>query len=166
MNKPQNDEHTAEDQLADFTDQILEKITDEENAPFSPDPELRALEQTSLRLKNTFHNDGPTDAVIQKMRQNIILEWKERERKASQSFWRKFFVKRLRERKWQSQQSQQRWSMLGSLALVSVVMVISILILNKVEFKQPAASGPDLSSGVLVATGALVILALWIFRRK
>jgi hypothetical protein len=166
MNKSQNDNHTIEDQLADFTDQILEKSSAEEKLTFAQNPELRALEHTAQRLKNAFHDDGLSEAAIQKMRQNILLEWKQRESRANTPFWKKFlFVHKSREQKWQPQRIRQRLDMLKSVTVVALVMLVSILLLNKSDFDQPAASGQNLNIGVLAATGAL-LLVLWIFRRK
>jgi hypothetical protein len=166
MNKSNNDHRIIEDQLADFTDRMLERTAVEDKEKLAQDPELRALEQTAQRLKSAFSEDGPSEEVIQKMRQNIILEWKQRESQASNSFWRKFsFVQKPREQKWQSQRDRQHWSMIRSLASLAVVMLISILLLNKTDFDQPAASGQSLNSGVLAATGVL-LLFLWIIRRK
>jgi hypothetical protein len=166
MNKPQNDKHTLDDQLADFTDWILEE-TNEDKAALSQEPELRALEHTVLNLKNAFQDDNPSEAVIQKMHQNILMEWKERERKASQSFWRKLLPgNKPDEKKWQSQRDHQHWTALKSLSVAAVVLLVSILLLNKTDFEQPAASGQNLNSGILAAATVLALLVLWIFRRK
>lgn len=167
MKKSKNDNHTIEDQLADFTDQILEENANQDKNPFTPDPELRALEQTTLRLKNAFHEAGPSEAVIQRMRQNILLQWKQQESKASDSFWKKFLsVRKPPGQRWQSQRSRQRWSTLKSVAVVAVLILVSIPLLNKINFDQPAASGQNLNAGVLAAAGALILLAFWFFRRK
>jgi hypothetical protein len=167
MNKPHNNNRTIEDQLANFTDQILERTAEEDKNSFTRDPELLALQQTALRMKNAFHEDGPSEAVIQRMRQNIILQWKQQESKASEPFWKKYLsVRKPPGQKWQSQRSQQRWSTLKSVAIVAVLMLVSIPLLNKIDFDQPAASGQNLNTGVLAAAGALILLALWFFRRK
>ena len=167
MNNSKNNNRTIEDQLADFTDRILERTTEEGNGGDEQNPELRALEQTALRLKSAFHDEGPSDEVIQNMRQNIILEWKRRKSQASKSFWRNIpFVHKPHPQKWQSQRDHQRRSMFKSLAVVAVVMGISVLLLNEANFNQPAAArGQNLNFGVLAVTSAL-LLALWIFRRK
>jgi len=167
MNKPQNDNRTIEDQLANFTDQILEENVEQDKNPFTPDPELRALEQTALRLKNAFHEDGPSEAVVHRMRQNIVLQWKQQEIKASESYWKRFLSAfKSSGQKWQSQRSRQRQSLYISLATLVVLMLISIPLLNKVSSDQPAASGQNLNVSVVAAFGGLILLALWFFRRK
>jgi hypothetical protein len=167
MNKPQNDNRTIEDQLANFTDRILERTAEEDKNSFSRDPELLALQQTALRMKNAFQEDGPSEAAIQRMRQNILLQWKQQESKAGDPFWKKFLsLRKPPGQKWQSQRTRQRWNVAISLATVAALMLISIPLLNKVDFDQPAASGQNLNAGVLVAAGALVLLAIWFFRRK
>lgn len=156
-----------DDQLADFTDRILEESTEEDKNPFTSDPELRALEQTALHLKNAFREDGPSEAVIQRMRQNIVLQWKGQESKASAPSWKKFLsALKLPGQKWQSQRSRQRWSLAISLATIAVLMLVSIPLLNKVSSDQPAASGQTLNASVVVAFVGLILLAAWFFRRK
>lgn len=167
MNKSKKDNLALEDQLANFTDQILEKTTEENTPTFDQDPELRALQQTAQRLKNALHDDGPGEAAIQRMHQNILLEWKQRESQANKSIWRRLSaLLKPREQSWQSQRNRQRWNTIMSLAGVAGVMLMSIFLLNKGDFEQPAASGQNLNSGVLAVTSVLILLVLWIFRRK
>jgi hypothetical protein len=167
MNKPQNDNRTIEDQLADFTDQILEENANQDKNPFVPDPELRALEQTALRLKNAFREDGPSEAVIERMRQNIVLQWKQQESKTSEPFWKRFLSAcQPFGQKWQSQRNRQRWNLAVFLATAAFLMLVSIPLLNKVSSIQPAASGQNLNVTIFIAFGGLILLALWFFRRK
>ena len=168
MNRLQNNDRIKDDQLAEFTDQLLDSNAGENRNPFSPDPELRALERTAQRLKDTFHEDGPSAAVIQRMRQNIALQAQAQEVKASASFWEKFLsVFKPSGQKWQSQRSRQRQSLTISLATLAVLILTSIPLLNKVSSSQPAASGQNLNVSIIsVAFGGLLLLALWFFRRK
>ena len=86
MNEMQNNEneYDIDNQLADFTDRILnKKNTNVDENPFSQDPELRALEQTALRLKNIIPDEGPNKAVIQRMHQKISMHAQQQERKQS-----------------------------------------------------------------------------------
>ena len=167
MNKPQNDNRMIENKLTDFTDQILENRTIPDKNPFTPDPELRALEQTILQLKDALDEDGPSEAVIQRMRQNIVMQWKQRESKVSHPFWKKLLsVFKPDRQNWLSQRNHQRWSMAISLATIAGLMLISIPLLNKVSSNQPAASGQNLTGSVVVAFGGLILLAVWFLRRR
>ena len=166
MKKSQTDNRTIQDQLADFTDQVLEGNTNPEQKPFTSDPELSALEKTVLRLKNTV-GDDLNDIVVQRMRQNIIMQWKQRESRASVSFWNKVTsALKLPGQKWHSQRYRQRWSLAISLGTFAALALVSIPFLRKVSFYQPAASGQNLNAGVFIAFGTLALLALLFFQRK
>ncbi len=168
MNKSQNKTGSIEDQLADFTDQILDEESPKQgNPPFATDPELRALEQTVQRLKHAFDEDGPSEAAIRRMRKNIVMQWQAGERKQNESFWEKITVVfNISRHKWRSQRSRQYQSLGFSLAAVAMVMLVSIFLLKGVGSEQPAASGQTLSAGFLIAFSVLFLLTLWFFRRK
>jgi hypothetical protein len=167
MNKPQNNNRTVEDQLADFTDQILARTAEEGTDPLAPDPELRALQQTALRLKNAVPKDGPSEAVIYRMRQNIVMQREQQETKASEPFWQSFLSARKPSgRKWQSQHSRRRQNLRISLAAVVLLLIVSIPLMYKDTPVQPAASGQSLNASLLIAFGGLILLALLFFRRK
>ncbi len=133
MNEYQNNKHDIEDQLANFTDLILnEKPVKKEESPFAPDPELRALEETALRLKTTFGENGPSEAVIRRMQKNINREWQQQKIKASKPFWEKWFpILQPSKQKWQSQRSRQRLNMFSYTAIVVGLLLISIFLLTE-----------------------------------
>ena len=166
MTKPQNNKRTIEDQLADFTDRILaEERVEQDEATFAPDPELRALQQTSLQLKDAFGDDTLDELVIQRMQRNIIKQWRQEETRVT--VWQKltgFF--KGNDQKWQSQRSRQRLNMALSLATLVVLLLVAIPFMNNPGSGQPGASGQNPSVFVLVAFGGLILLALWLIRRK
>jgi len=164
MKKTQNNNNRIEEQLSDFTDNILdEKTAEVDENPFASDPKLRALEQTALRLKNAFREDGPSEEVIRRMRKNIRVQWQQQEAKKSEPFWKKWIPAR---QQWQSQRSRQRVSMAVSLAILVVLMVLTIPLLNGTNLEQPAASGQNLSTGILAALAGFILLAVWLYRNK
>jgi hypothetical protein len=168
MTQPQKNKKTIEDQLADFTDRILaeEKVKQDE-ATFAPDPDLRALEQTSLRLKDAFDNGSPDEEVIQRMHRNITKQWRQQQEEMKQPIWQKLIGSfKAPEQKWRSQHSRQRFSMALSLATLVVLLLVAVPFLNDLGPNQPGASGQNLNIFVLVAIGGLILLALWLFRRK
>jgi len=167
MTKPQYNKRSIEDQLADFTDRILaEEKVEQDEATFVPDPDLRALQQTSLRLKEAFGDDALDEKVIQQMRRNIIKQWQLQEQETRQSVWQRLtgFFKGS-DQKWQSQRSRQRLSMAISLATLAVLLLVAIPFLN-IDSNQPGTSGQNPSVIVLIAFGGLILLALWLLRRK
>lgn len=168
MKEPQNNKQTIEDQLANFTDHILcEETIKEDGSSLSPDLELRALEQTAQRLKNAFSEEGPSEAVVQRMRQNIAMQWRQQEIKESTPFWKKWMsMFQPSKQKWQSQRSQLRLSMAFTLAILIALMLVSAPLLKGVNPDQTAATGQNLRFGLLVASGGLILLMIWFFRRK
>lgn len=167
MNKPQKNDRTIEDQLANFTDQILEGTAEGGTDPFTPDPELRALQQTILRLKNALPKDGPGEAVIHRMRQNIVMKWEQQEIKTSEPYWKRFLSARKPSgQKWQSQHRRRRQSLAISLATMVLLLVVSIPLMDKAGSVQPAASGQNLNASLFIAFAVLILLAVWLFRRK
>jgi hypothetical protein len=168
MSEHQNNKPDIEDQLATFTDLLLsEKTAKKDESPFAPDPELRALEETVFRLKNTFREDGPSEAVIRRMQKNINREWQQQKIRASQPFWEKWLVIfQPTKQKWQSQRSRQRVSMILYAVTVLGLFLTSIFLYNGVYSDQPAASGQNLGAALLVTFGGLVLFTIWFFHRK
>lgn len=166
MNEVQNNEneYDIDNRLADFTDRILNKknTTVDEN-PFSQDPELRALEQTALRLKNIFPDEGPSKAVIQHMHQKISMHAPQQERKQSSPFWMKWIHTR---QGWRSQRSRQQLRFAISLVTVLILFLISIPLFIGARPDQPAASGQTLDFGILVISIGLFLFAVWLTRRR
>lgn len=168
MTKPQNNKRTIEDQLADFTDRsLVEEKVEQDEATFAPDPDLRALQQTSQRLKDAFGDDALDEEVIQRMQRNIIKQWHQQEDKTRLSAWQQLTgLFKGYDQKWQSQRSRQRLSMALSLATLTVLLLVAIPFLNNPGSGQPGASGQNPSIFVLVAFGGLILLALWFLRRR
>jgi hypothetical protein len=164
MKKTKNKNNTVEEQLADFTDNLLSgKNHNTDETPLSPDPELQGLEKTALRLKNAFHEDGLNEEAIQRMRKNIVMQWQQKESQKSESFWRKWMPFRSQ---WQSQRSRRQWSMAISLSLLVALMLISIPLLNGHSTDQPATSVQPLNIGLAIIFFGLILLAIWIGRSK
>lgn len=159
----QKNKKSIDDQLADYTDNILnEKTTEGDENPITLDPELRALEQTALRLKNAFQDDGPSQEVLQRMRKNIHVQWQRQENKQQKPFWKKWIPVR---KQWRSQHARRIQVMVTFSAIIVGLLLTSTLLFNGVHSEQPAASGHNLGVGFLVAALG-TISAIWFLRRK
>jgi len=164
MNKPQKNNKNIDDQLANYTDTILNKETAKEDEnPLSSSSDLCALEKTALRLKQAYHDDGPSDEVIQRMRKNIAQQWQQQENRQAESFWSKWLPVR---QKWQSKRSRQRLYLAISLTALSVVLLVCIPFFNEIDSNQPATSGQYLNNVVLAVSVGLIFIAIWLVRRK
>jgi len=160
MNEHQNNKRTIDDELADFTDHILSE--NDEN-PVTPNPELHTLKNTALRLKNAFPDDGPNQVAIQRMHKNIVTQLKQNEIIESEPIWKRWMPS---SRKWRSQRSRQRFSMAISLSLLVALMLVSIPFLNGNSADQPATGVQNLNVSLVVIFSGLILLAIWIGRRK
>ena len=168
MTKPHNSNTNLEDQFADYTDRILnDQSIEQDLATFAPESELHALEQTALRLKYSFGNNDPDEVAIQRMRKNIIGQWQQEKQQVGDPFWKKW-IQALKptDQKWQSRQSRQRFSVALSIAALVILVLVSLPLMNTTISDQPAASGQNPNSLALIVFGGLLLLALWLFRRK
>ena len=168
MNKSKNDKNTVADELADFTDNILSgKIDNTDDTSLTPDPELRALEQTALRLKNAFYEDGPSEEAVQRMRKNITRQWQQQKNGESNPSWKNWWLAlNPFKQKWYSQRSRRRLSMAISLLLLVALMLVSIPFLDGSGADQPATSIQNLNVSLVIVFSGLILLAIWISRRK
>lgn len=168
MTKPRNRKSTVEDQLAEYTDRILnDQSIKQHEATFAPDPEMRDLEETALHLKTVFGNSDPDEVTIQRMHNNIIGEWQQAKNKHGEPFWQRWLEAfKPSGQKWQSQRERQRISIALSLAVLIVLMLIGIPLMSTPGPGQPGASGQNLNGIYLVVFGGLILLVLWLFRRK
>jgi hypothetical protein len=160
---PKNNKN-FDDQLADYTDNILnEKASEMHENPTALDPELQALEKTALRLKNAFHDDGPSEEVIHRMRKNIAVKWQQQENKQPVPFWKKWMPVK---QQWRSQRSRQRLYLAFSLAALSAILLVCIPFFEGINSHQTATSGQYLNNIILAVSIGLVFLAIWLVRRK
>ena len=160
----QKNKKTIDDQFADYTDAILNgKTAEADENPNAPDLELRKLEQTALRLKNAFHDDGPSEEVIRRMRRNIVMQWQTQENTQPKPFWKKWMPSG---QKWQSQRSRRRIRLAISLGALLAILFTGVFLLHGTGTEQFAASGQNLNFGIVFIVGSLVLLAVWINLRK
>ncbi len=143
---PQN----PEDQLADFTDRVLAGKTAALASP--SDPELRQLEETALRLSQAFPGRTPDE----KTSKHMLADFKSRLRRRDAS-----------RPAWQSQQTRRQigLALAGAAILVSLVILVPFLTTGGGSTQGTAGLQP-LNIGLLIGLGVVLILALWLVRRK
>ncbi len=137
-----------DDQLADFTDRVLAEKT----AALASDPELRQTEEVILRLKQAF----PEQALEEKTVKRMQADFKSRLRKANPA-----------RPGWQSRQTRQRIGM----ALAAAALLVAFLILTPFLFTgsgnvQGTAGLEPQSLGLLAGLAVILVLAIWLIRRK
>ena len=156
---------TLDDQLAEFTDLALDgELSAQDEATLAPDPELRALEETVLRLRESIPNEDPGEEAVSRM-------WGEIKR---QSSWKlsKPFGKTLKEifpprTSWQSRHARQRWTLGVSIGVITVLLLVILPFMDGINSGLPGTSGGQISSQLVFGIlGVLILLALWLFRRR
>ncbi len=168
MTNPEKNEKILADQLAAYTDLLLSGNThDREITSPVPDPDLNTLQLTALRLQTAFDSGEPDRATIQRMHRNIIQEWHRLEQRKLSTIWQGLMASfRAPRQKWASQQSRQRFSLIATLTAVTILLVMAVPFLNTTGDELAGTSGQHPSLYILIAIGALILLAVWLMRRR
>lgn len=156
---------TLDDQLAEFTDRALDGVPSaQDEATLAPDPELRALEETVVRLRDAIPNEDPGEEVVSRMWEVIQ---KQRSRKERKPFWqtvKEIFSPRT---SWQSRRARQRWTMTVSITVITVLLLVILPFMDGINAGLPGTSGGQISSQLVFGIlGILILVALWLFRRR
>jgi hypothetical protein len=141
-----------DDRLADFTDRVL---SGEPNTPVSPsEKELLRLEETVLRLDQSFPQHAMDERTIKRMQADFNMR-------------RRAILPRARPALWWSQQTRQRVGLaLAVIAVIVAVFVIVPFLASGGDILASAGLHPQ-SIGLLVfILGGVLLLAVWLGRRK
>jgi hypothetical protein len=156
---------TLDDQLAKFTDRALDgELTAQDEATLAPDLELRALEETVLRLRDAIPNDDPGEEVVSSMWGEIekLSNWK-----AQKPLWQTLKEIFLPRSNWRSRRTRQRWTFAVSITVIAVLLLVILPFMDEISSGLPGASGGQISYQlVFVILGILILLAVWLFRRR
>jgi hypothetical protein len=152
-----------DERLAAFANQVLDgEVNDPSTlSAIGPDPEMRALAETILRLSRAFPNEGPDPASAKRIRARVVSRWRdERQKKAR---WFKF----LRP-EWLIQ--FRRPQFVVAVAMVAVIgflfVVIPYLSASGDPITGTAGAGSSLNIITWIILGILVVLTAWLLRRK
>ena len=150
MTEPNQNNSTPDDRLADFTDRVLDGKA---SVPASPaEDELRGLEETVLRLKQTLPRETPDEKALRRMQANFEA----RVRKADSPTIPT----------WQFLRPRQRLVLtFATVALVALLIAFPFLPLTN-EPVQGTAGIQAERMILLAGSVCVVILLLWARRRK
>jgi hypothetical protein len=142
---------TPEDLLADFTDRVLDGKT--AVLASSSDDELRQLEETVMRV----HQASPKEALEEKTIKRMQADFKSRARKAGSSS----------RTGWQSQQSRQRIALaFAAIAILAAIFLVIPFLTSGNGGVQGTAGLQTQGTLLLIAFGCVVVLLIWLGRRK
>lgn len=152
-----NKTSTNDQELADFTDRVLQGRIDP--AASTSDEELLSLEKTILRLTDSFPPEPFDDAKAKQMlvRLKTRMRREEQEQAAKPPFWKRLF----------DLQANPQVALLVTVAAVVVVAIISLPLLQTPgsAISGTAGSGSGLFPA-MVAVVAILFVLYWISRRK
>ncbi|HUI88280.1 MAG TPA: hypothetical protein VLX61_06100 [Anaerolineales bacterium] len=143
-----------DDVLADFTDHVLDGKPAVADSTHS-DEELRGLEETVLLLNQTF----PSQAIDEKLVKRMQFDFKIRRQKIAVPARSVF---------WWSRQTLQR----VVLAVVIIAIIISIFLVipffpsGSGNIQGSAGLHPQSIGLLVVLAGVVLLLAIWLGRRK
>lgn len=154
---PTNNPSSNPKELTDFTDRVLQGKVD--RTASNSDEELFKLEETILRLADTFPPEPLEDAKAKQMlvRLKARMRREEEEQAARPSLWKRLF-------------DFQSNPQVALLITVAAVVMLAIIVLPSVE--QPvgsSVSGTAFSGTSLftvVGLAGVLVLLYWVSRRK
>lgn len=145
--------------LAGFADQILNDEVDSPPAD-SPDPGMRALADTLLRLKRAFPAQDLDPASVKRMHARILQKWREEEQK-------KLRWPRILRMDWLTLPRRRQAAMAFAILAVAGVLIVIVPYLFSSGEPITASAGSEMT-GVLawIILGALIVFIGWLLRRK
>jgi hypothetical protein len=153
-----NQSPNLDEWLATFTDQALDGRAHDMSA-VGLDPELCALAETVLRLKNAFPKEEMSPVVVKRQYDRILVRWRNERQKRTP--WEDFF--RL---EWLSL-PQRRLATAAAWAVAAVILVVALPILFP-NGPLPAFAGDDplMAPQFWILLGFLVVLFFLSLPRK
>lgn len=154
MSRPdQNLKSNQDDRLAEFTDEVLEGRMQQPAS--NVDEELFLLEETVLRLRNTYPPVSLDEARVKQMHVRLKNRLRRETQDDEQPFWKKWLTR-----------PQVRLAV-GALGLLLLFVLASPLLTP--AGSSTTATALASSQGKFVTAGlvtALVLIILWIKRRR
>lgn len=157
-----------DEQLADFTDEVLSGVQPETQTMFSENQELRDLQETVLSFKRAFGTrQTPDEALARRVKTNLIAAWRNQPELQPEPWWRRWT------RGITLGPARRGWSPLYALVVVMIVILATSLLVPL----SPAPSGggglPGAAGGwaglipaMLILGVLLVVVCIWLIRRK
>lgn len=144
--------------LANFTDQLLDGETDALPTD-NPDPEMRALAGTLLRLRHAFPQQELDPASAKRMQAQVLKRWREEQKQKPR--WLEIF--RLN---WLTPSRRRQFGMAFAMIVIAGILV-AVPFLFSTSGPLSASAGSEMSGAfVWIALGILVVSIGWLLRRK
>lgn len=159
-----------DDLLADFTDRILSMNDVERVSLSTQNPELRALEETTLLLRKAVGVQRPSKAMSERIRANLVAEWHESgvsSRPKSQPDQR-LIRNWLQKLGWRPTVRRRRTLALGLVSILAILVVAVLFFYPEVgsNLTGTASGQASLISIILVLVVVAIAVIYWIFNSR
>ena len=151
---PESHDQYLDDQLAEFTDQLLSDEGGSDLQGSTNDDSLAALKQTAIRMKAAARTAQKGSAVSAHIRARLLKEWKQQTTQSKGISWKLFF------------QPAPRFALAGGLV---VLLLLSIFTVYTPDSSPLTGAAMELKAWMplFVLLGLiLVIILIWLDRRK
>jgi hypothetical protein len=164
------EDHRLDDQLADFTDRLLNHESGDNPQSSTQDEALKKLQETVLQLKRASGEvTQPDPAFAARLRAVLLEEWHKMEsgRKAESAKGPHFLQSFSEQFKdlFRVRHTQTLLLRFGMVAVGVLVLLLFILPINNGEITGSAGLG-SLGWPLVVVLGTLCIGIIWYFRRQ
>jgi hypothetical protein len=145
--------------LADLTDQILNGGKDDLPVD-GPDPEMRALAGTLVRLKRAFPKKELDPVAVKRMEKQVLKKWdEERNRKPG---WLESI-----QQAWQVPSNRRQFGVAFALIAMAGILILAAPLLFSGNGSVTATAGSDASgSFIWIVLVVLGVCLGWLLRRK
>jgi len=151
MNKPFNlQEQQLDDQLSEFTDQVLSNKSEEDMQEIMAQGELAELQKAVLLMKSATKKARTSGDADARIRKRLIMEWKnirQAERPAPKRFtWN-----------W----NMPRRALAGGFAVLILISVVTLLTPTEAPLTATSGGSQTWSPFVILAGIIIIVFILW-----
>jgi hypothetical protein len=141
-----------DDRLADFTDDMLEGRM--KQTASTADEDLLLLEDTVLRLSKTYPPVSLDEARVKQMQVRLKNRIRRETQETEQPFWKKWFAR------------PQVRALIGVVSVLLLFVIASPYLTAAGSSTTAAALTPTLGTFIALGLTIMLVLILWIKRRK
>ena len=153
-NIPKSQDQRLDDQLSEFTDQLLSAENEIKAQETMNDGELDAFTKSALRVKAAARMARPGPEVSARVRARLLKEWKQQARQPERLSFKRFI--------WPF----SRLALAGSLAILLILGTTTIFLPNTTPL-MGTADGLQAWAPLFILVGiALIIVLVWFDRHR
>jgi hypothetical protein len=157
----------ADEQLAEFTNQVLAGEKNVEKDKIKTGTDLDALKETIIRLKTAFGEDELTVEESTRMHKQILARYQKSQKEPRVSSWKKWLQNiGFNQTGWRSTRKRQNAILAVSLFAIIIIILIGMPFFLSNTSSLPASAGLQ-PQGIIavIILGILAIISVWLWLR-